>query len=239
MNATEAKHHVRKRVRDITEQANKLFGVNMIVPSVAFSVRGQVAGRARYALNEVDFNQQLMLENWDKFDQTIVHEVAHLVTRRVYGIMAKAHGHEWKSVMVRLGANPARCHQYDVANSTVQRTKYSYVCPSCNTVYHVGAKRHKKITQFGAKYRCKCRGANNVITFLGVKPREVARTQTELCNPTNVVSLLSRFGTKKAAAEYIINTNPSMSRAQIINKLVADLDMSKAGAASYYWTLTK
>lgn len=68
------------------------------------------AGYAFYLpVNIVRFSAELMHEHTQNFiDDTIPHEVAHIVANNVFG--AKGHGAAWKRVMLALGVNPTRLH---------------------------------------------------------------------------------------------------------------------------------
>lgn len=228
---------VRNRVAQLVEQVRQLDPklAQFCVPTVNFTVKGTVGGRATYTGHIVDFNKQLMLENWEEFDNTVIHEVAHLAAKALHGLKRiRPHGPEWKSVFIRLGGNGKRCHSYDVSNTKIQRTKYTYVCPNCNKTYHVGPKIHKKISVLGRVYRCKCKGA---VEFLGVKPREVTRTHETLAHVEKANDLLQRFGSKKLAACHIVCENPGATRKQIIDMFIKQLDMSASGAATYYYNI--
>jgi SprT protein len=217
------------RVAHLTAAANARYGCQMAVPKVMFTQRGQIAGRASYAAHAVNFNKVLMVENWADFDQTIIHEVAHLVTRAVHGRAVEPHGHQWRNVMVALGGEPRRCHSYDVESVKIERTKYRYECPQCGKTFDVGPKIHKKISVLGRTYRCRCSGA---VKFVSVKAR-TATSEIKADMPA-ADDLLARFGTKKRAAMHLIKMNPTADRAAIINMFMVKLDMSPAGAASYY-----
>jgi SprT protein len=229
---------VRQRVKELTEQVRSTYPSlsQFCVPTVNFTVKGTYGGRAIYMGHIVDFNKQLMLENWDDFDNTVIHEVAHLAAKALHGLKRiRPHGPEWKSVFIRLGGNGRRCHSYDTSSTKIQRTKYTYVCPNCNKTYHVGTKIHNKISILGRVYRCKCKGA---IEFLGIKPRDVARTKGTLAHVEAANGLLQRFGSKKLAAAHIICENPTATRRQIIQMFIQQLDMTPAGAGTYYHNIT-
>jgi predicted SprT family Zn-dependent metalloprotease len=81
-----------------------------------------VAGYAYYGQNKVKFNPILLHENETDFlEDTVPHELAHLFSVELYGIMqGRGHGHNWKYVMQRLGVTPKRCHDYDTENARVK-----------------------------------------------------------------------------------------------------------------------
>lgn len=87
---------------------------------------------------------------------TIIHEVAHIVTFKVFPNAKQNHGPEFKRVMRMLGAdNPTRCHSYDVSGlkryNTVKR--FEYVCEA-GCVHSLSVRRHNSIVNDGKRYRC-------------------------------------------------------------------------------------
>ena len=130
------------------------------IPEISYNLRGTTAGQAWYSKWLIKINMVLLTENFDDMIQnTIGHEVAHLIARSISNYRIKPHGHEWKSVMRLLGLNPTRCHNYNTDNSKVRTVKrIPYVCETCGMDYNLTKIRHNKILK-GVKYRCcKCRG---------------------------------------------------------------------------------
>lgn len=125
------------------------------MPSISFDLRGMTAGKAYYRKNHVQLNAILYLENTQSFiEDTIPHEVAHLIAGQVFGMGIQAHGQEWKSVMRAFGVAPERTHSYDVSNSRTTAT-FDYVC-RCKE-HKLSSRRHANI-QRGTSYRCKACG---------------------------------------------------------------------------------
>lgn len=138
------------RFIDIAERA---FNIEIPMPAIRFDLRGRTAGSANFGKWELRFNETLMLQNFEDFaEQTVGHEVAHLVENRVYGWMHAnkkrypAHGKTWKKVMMVFGLDPKRCHNYDTSKSVGRRTKkYVYECECCGAFIEMGAVRHKRM----------------------------------------------------------------------------------------------
>jgi SprT protein len=124
------------------------------VPTVSFYHRGTIAGKAWSFGHRVAFNTILAAENPDRFINTVKHELAHIITNRKY-LFAKAHGPEFKSVLIAMGGDGKRCHDYDVQNVRRSRTAFEYKC-ACKT-HMMSSVRHNK-AQRGVTYSCKrCR----------------------------------------------------------------------------------
>ena len=147
------------------------------LPSLQFDLRGRCAGRAY--IHHIRLNPVLLIQNDPDFiEETVPHEIAHLITNRLHGFWIKPHGREWKSVMVALGLQPIRCHNYDVSNAQVRRMpqgrrerRFTYAC-ACRTVQE-STRTHLKL-QSGKKWSaCSLCGAY----FQFLNEGEVVSTQ--------------------------------------------------------------
>lgn len=136
----------------------------LATPRVEFYRKGTAAGKAYYLLHKVTFNEVLAEENSDKFDNTVIHECAHLVTRALFPD-ASGHGREFKMVMRALGGDGNRCHSYDVSSVKVVKTKTRFVYSCSCKMHQVTAHVHKATVSGKTTYRCKkCRDS---IKFTG------------------------------------------------------------------------
>lgn len=139
---------------------------NFTMPTfkISFAMRGRSAGQICFRRGvmgnyDIRYNNTLLQENGDTFlNRTVPHEAAHIVAREVYGDRIRAHGREWKSVMVAFGIDPdevTRCHSYDTANSARTMQRYSVFC-NCMT-HEITATRFNKMLR-GNIYTCrKCK----------------------------------------------------------------------------------
>lgn len=158
---------------------------DLFIPDIRFDLKGVCAGvfhaafinRSRVDSSKcyLNFNMTLLRENVDDFiKQTVPHEVAHAVCGALFATASygKPHGHCWKNVMRWLGADPERCHDYNVKNARAyNKTKYLWGCRcGCHVV---GPVKHKKMfasqtlfKQF--RYRCsRCKNPVEYIRSLG------------------------------------------------------------------------
>ncbi len=151
-----ARDDVRFRVVELCELADKIFGTKLVGNiSVGFFSKGTAAGLA-YHNGRVEFNEVLMGRHPEEFDSTIIHEVAHIVTFKVFPNAKQNHGPEFKRVMKMLGAeNPTSYHSYDVSGlkryNVVKR--FEYVCEA-GCVHSLSVRRHNSIVNDGKRYRC-------------------------------------------------------------------------------------
>lgn len=119
------------------------------MPEIRYDVKNTHGGLAYGKEWMIRLNLILCYENEEHFiKQTVAHEVAHLIQRRVYGVVreieingqkitkrVQAHGPEWKSVMELLGIPADRCHNYDVSSiQTSKRKKRGSIVKGRDTI---------------------------------------------------------------------------------------------------------
>lgn len=250
---------LRKRVEDkITwciEVCEKKYNQAFRRPKVTYNKRGTTAGVANYHEWTIDLNAVLLIENGEAFiNRTVVHEWAHLVTDQVYPeahrptsnnahsyfrtkrVKRSPHGTQWQSVMRVLGADPSRCHSYDVAN--VQRKVDMPFVYKCNCRSHIpfSLKRHNKhqagvlINPISGGYRCsRCK---TQLTFVKKEGSTVSIPKAVVTS--NTVPLGGRFKSKLDIARHIMKFSNGKSRQQLISEMVAEAGCTPAGAATYY-----
>ena len=100
------------------------------------------------------YNPVLLRENPRRFiQQTVAHEVAHLVARRIHGSRIRPHGREWQAVMREFGVEPRRCHDFDTTRSTLRRLRrFRYHC-DCSE-HQITTIRHNRVLA-GQRYLCR------------------------------------------------------------------------------------
>lgn len=192
--------------------------------------------------------------------RTVVHEVAHLGVEQVYRLdqgrwKVDAHGSEWKNMMIRLGADPARCHSYEAEEGQGrQKTKYAYVCGCCNNPIPVGPKVHANI-QRGKGYTTKCCKAKLVFKgVVGAVPRNIAAQRIAADNlqtkPVTVATKPAPQQPKVKAPDpnsklgrcyalYKQHYLKRLSRGQWITMFVTQCECTPAGASTYLSTCVK
>lgn len=132
-------------------QAQQRFGVAMPMPEITTDLRGLQAGQAFVEEGRIRLNGKLLAEHGERFvKDTLPHELAHMVVYRLYGRRVRPHGREWQAVMELFGANPERCHQYEVQPAR-RVVGYQYHC-QCR-VHQLSAVRHARV-QRGGRYVC-------------------------------------------------------------------------------------
>lgn len=153
--------------RHIKEGAKRL-GIEPFSVPISFDLKGGTAGKAystiftktdRVQPDAIKYNAALMERHPEDFlTRTVPHEVAHLLAGVCYGASIKPHGHEWKSVMRMLGADPSRCHSYDVEGIKKKKSRFRHLytclkgCP--NERHFITTVKHSKIVKNKARYVC-------------------------------------------------------------------------------------
>ncbi len=152
---------IERRVGDCLARLRQA-GIRIPPVTLRFDLRGTAAGRAIVGGDRtptIRLNPVLMAENGVAFlDQTIPHEVAHLGVYYWLGHQPRRpHGPEWRRLMQLLGAEPARCHNFDVGNCRVRRlTTHRYTC-ACRE-HRLTSIRHNRARR-GVCYHCQACGS--------------------------------------------------------------------------------
>lgn len=125
-------------------------------PTVKYDLEGHTAG---YAIGSHTIRLNLYLirtHREDMINQTLPHEVAHIVCHQMYPGQRVAHGYKWAYIMEILGLEARRCHQYETVAKRRRPRPHRYVC-NCSEHY-VTDTLHTRI-QSGRTYTCrKCKG---------------------------------------------------------------------------------
>jgi SprT protein len=152
---------IHNRVEVCYQQAETFFQRSFARPEVSLKLRGQKAGVAHLQENKLRFNLQLYRDNCEDFlQQTVAHEVAHLVAHSVFGPRIQPHGAEWQQIMRGIyQLPPLRCHNYAVQRRAV--TRYIYRCQCIDGVFPFSSRRHAMVRR-GQRYLCRrCRSPLN------------------------------------------------------------------------------
>lgn len=150
------KLHLIERTEYYTRVANAMFpNIALSTPTVSFFDKSTKSGKARAFTNEVAFNLVLAGENLATFDNTVIHEIAHLVVPRAFPRAKQHHGREFKYVMEVMGGNPSRCHNYDVSTIRAKYTRKQFIY-SCACKEHViSSIRHNRAQANKTTYSCR------------------------------------------------------------------------------------
>lgn len=140
----ELRQKVEKRVRELLDLATAIWPDHTAkfqdAPDIRYDIKNRFGGVAITGGREdwtIRLNLILCYENESNFiEQTVGHEVAHLVQRVVYGATKlvedrktgkrevkkiRSHGPEWRGVMTKFGLEAARTHKYDTTSIEVKK----------------------------------------------------------------------------------------------------------------------
>ncbi|MEJ2612665.1 MAG: SprT-like domain-containing protein [Candidatus Thiodiazotropha sp.] len=153
------------KTRQLLNSAERHFSLPPIQPVILFNLTGKAAGQVvlhRQGHSKIRYNTSLLERYGSSFiEQTVPHEVAHLIAHTLHGQQIKPHGTEWKAIMHFYRAVPNRCHHFDTSQSTSRTMRYyEYQC-DCRT-HHISAIRHNRILS-GIPYSCLSCGSMLVI----------------------------------------------------------------------------
>ena len=152
---------VREKTAQVVATAEALYGVKLNPLSISFNLRGRVAGWASCKACRTGsgktfglrFNRNLVLGDkhyQDILDETVPHEVAHLVCYANPGL-GKNHDRGWKRVCVAIGGNGKTRHEYD---TKIEGSGWDYMTDKGHLVT-VTSKIHRRIQESGRVFRYK------------------------------------------------------------------------------------
>lgn len=201
------------------------------MPQIQYNLRGTCAGKANYVKWILQFHPKIASENWnDYINTTVPHEVAHLAVELVYphahhrGGKRSVHGYEWQSIMHTLGADPARCHSYNVANIG---NRFHYKCSGCGADLYMTAKRHNKALAGFSYHHSKCGSVRGKVVFVGA-PVQAKVVSVKTKAPEQGSNLYAAYEVYKA---YHHRYNRSM----MIKVFVNNVGLGYNTANTYYY----
>ena len=158
------------KIRECIDKANSLYAKNLEIPSFSYKQIGRVAGRAFLNQWKIVINPDFLFNGHleDMIENTVPHEIAHLIAFRLFN--DNGHGRFWKMVMVHLGLNPERCHNYSLEGVKTRKSKRNVkcACPTCGEQFHITQYKAKHIL-LGAKVYHNaplCRDLKNTLLIL-------------------------------------------------------------------------
>ena len=124
---------VEERVIEVLELAKKKYNTDFNFPTIRYDIKSWTGGLAYANRNLIRLNLILLVENEEHYiKNTVAHEVAHLVARKVFkkrldgkNKRIMPHGPEWKDVMATFNIEPAVKHSYNCAS--IERIRYNVI----------------------------------------------------------------------------------------------------------------
>ena len=112
----------------------------------------------------LEFNTKVMDMDWEEMEDTIPHEIAHLVDKVVHG-KSSNHGPRWQRIAKRLGSTAKRTHSVKIAASRRQR-RFCYVA-TCGTEIELTTVMHNKVQRGSVRVLRSTRGRINAQCYIG------------------------------------------------------------------------
>jgi SprT protein len=235
------KTRVNAKIAECIAKVNARYGINMQPVNIEYDIHSaRLGGQAVHCTRTVRLNPGFLTLHTEKYLLTTVpHELAHIAVFDLHPWPnhVSAHGHEWQAMMRVVGAPAKRCHTYTVPEGIVlgkQRAKFHYVCQRCGNDHFVGAKVHAKIAR-GAKYHHTSCGKmlGTLVPAGSVKAVAVKPTPVPVKVPSPVLkdhAGMNKFD--RCLAIYM--SCAGKTRKAIISKFIDEVDMTAAGASTYY-----
>lgn len=257
--SAELKARVAAKVAECIQVIEAHHGIKMPALIIKYDINSaRIGGLACLGKATIRYNPVFLAAYTEKFlNTTVPHEVAHHGVREVWRQLSvrtrpDAHGNEWKRMMYLLGVPASRCHDYEVPEGMKvgkQMTKHHYKCSGCQKAFEVGAKVHGRI-QRGSNYRHTECGKNHTLVYAGTPSpahKTVIRTAVVAPNIQTLLGVAPRAPqtptynrhahagmTKFDRCLAIYMSCPGMLRASVISKFENEVDMTAAGASTYY-----
>lgn len=150
-------------LESIHAKVNSTFNMDLSI-RVKFNPRMRsVIGRAWHKRKLIELNQRLCSKHPEEIIPTLIHELAHIIARELYGSKIKSHGLEWSYTMRRLGHEPTRCHNLDTSGLKRTFKKCPVQC-QCRTMLITKRKLNRIIEGLLTIYCRKCTKAFQITT---------------------------------------------------------------------------
>lgn len=253
------KNQIETKIKEVIALAERLYGFDITFEelNITYHAKGKAAGYAWYKGFQgarqygLKFSSEAASINMaDMLEDTIPHEVAHLVNFALPHT-GKDHNQGWKRVCIALGGTGERC--YDGSKMVLTPAKISrkwLYKASCGTEVELSTKMHNQIQRGSTRSLRRTGGQIASIHLVGqITKNQMAQRIKEKqakINGTPPVQQAARApapapkkartGTKADMAKVLIAEQQANgnTRGGIIVLLMEHLDMSKAGASTYY-----
>jgi len=159
-------YELQEIVAGFWEKLDEIWQHGSKVPKVQLMDLGTTGGKAYRNINTIVLNHHFLddpINEKHMLEQTIPHELAHLVTWLCFPSAKQAHGPEFRQVLGSISWNTSTHHKMDLTEvkklSTQVKTKkrYVYVCDCPEKKHLMTPVAHNRIKK-GWTYRCrKCK----------------------------------------------------------------------------------
>lgn len=239
----EVKKKIHDKLTACIALAEVAYKTTIPLPRVIYTKRGSTSGEAILQDWTINLNPALLMRNVETFlETTVPHEFAHLIVHQLWpqahlrtrgenGKWTKRdfHGSYWQSVMHALGANPKRCHSYDVTGVANRRPRYQYKCAHCGASLSVSIVKHNRLKENPRAYRHGRCGSLGRLIFDDPNPPSPA-------TPTRTTAPVAGSKLEQCLRWYRHYKAKRISnmRQMCIAVFVQEVGMTPAGASTYF-----
>jgi predicted SprT family Zn-dependent metalloprotease len=141
-------------------------------PVVHFDIHSKRLNGTATGTSKINLNPTVMEKVGEEFDQTIGHEVMHLVVNKlrelnhgyvlIFDDANRAHGGLWKRIMQEMGLEVSRCSTYDT-ELLVNPGDHIYAC-KCRETIIISTQIHNKMAAGQKRF---CRACKGNLTYKG------------------------------------------------------------------------
>jgi predicted SprT family Zn-dependent metalloprotease len=110
-------------------------------------------------------NTSLHGEPWKN---VFLHELAHCIATHKYalcGMRVKAHGYEWRVIMMHLGLRPERCTNAEESAQLHVNDKHHYTCQTCNYVIKKPRRNDRLLSDLVRHKGCRYKVGGGKLTY--------------------------------------------------------------------------
>lgn len=152
---TSLRHRHKDQINEWIDQTCRANNVPEFADQISWSFNNRFTrrmGDANYITQEMRFSAPL----WERASlaeqrNTVKHETAHLIARKLFGRGIKQHGKEWRACMYNAGETPERCHTVNRDGLRRKQKRYPAEC-GCGSRQLSGIRRSRILK--GSRYRC-------------------------------------------------------------------------------------
>jgi SprT protein len=235
-------------VKKYKEMAERVYGRDFDTISIDWTQRrSTVAGKAYMTRWSVWINIPVHQAKPEMLEDTVAHEVAHLIAYEVHGRAGTGHGAGWQSTMRKLGRTPSRTFNGTAEQRLAGKnmTRHIYRC-DCGYELNVSAKRHNSIRRGATVWHTGHKHMS--ITFVRTTDkhtilREQIAAQADKTPVTSVVRPPRKPAKAPKATSKLAQCRAlydwTETRPQNIVRFVTEAGCTTAGAATYYAKIKK
>lgn len=163
----DGKEVIRCAVMQSWQQASEFYDLGSLpLPEIDFSLKGRAAAQAGWRISprrgtrlaaklRLRFNLQAYAAHpAEMLNETVPHEISHLIVVLLWGAGCRPHGDQWQQVMRDcFGLKPQRTHSLPLKPTRTLSRDFVYACACRN--HYLTRIRHGRIERGQSTYRCK------------------------------------------------------------------------------------